>query len=441
MAAFTRIVQVQINKPLQMVFDYVSDLTKHPEWSGGELKVDMTDSSFSETQVSVFQATGPGFEGLSFINCGSFGNPVIFNVQAGSVYYFQGGTAFGLGGDLHLNVYEMPPPANDHFSEATIISSTLPFVDSIETAGTTVEAGEPTPSCGYFGLVGSAWYAFSPTESGSFSVRTSASFYTLTAVYSGDSLAGLTELGCTPFYGGPLSFPAVAGTTYYIQTGAMIPGDLQNGPLQIEFDVAPPPQAGFYYSPSYPSVFDSVQFYDSSSDPGGPGFQSFTWDFGDGTTSTDTYPTHKYAVDSDYTVEHSVTTIDGRTASTSQVVQVRTHDVTVTKIESPASSRTGRTATITVSVVNITAYDETVIVQLYRSVAGGGFEWIGELTAEVPGAGNDRRPTRFTFSYTFSEGDAEIGKVIFRAEAAVANVTDAFPQDNVQLSALTRVKK
>ena len=32
--------QILVNAPLQTVFDYVSDLTKHPEWSGGELKIE-----------------------------------------------------------------------------------------------------------------------------------------------------------------------------------------------------------------------------------------------------------------------------------------------------------------------------------------------------------------------------------------------------------------
>ncbi len=32
--------QVLVNAPLQQTFDYVSDLTRHPEWSGGELKIE-----------------------------------------------------------------------------------------------------------------------------------------------------------------------------------------------------------------------------------------------------------------------------------------------------------------------------------------------------------------------------------------------------------------
>ena len=32
--------QVLVNAPLQSGFDYVSDLTRHPEWSGGQLKIE-----------------------------------------------------------------------------------------------------------------------------------------------------------------------------------------------------------------------------------------------------------------------------------------------------------------------------------------------------------------------------------------------------------------
>jgi uncharacterized protein YndB with AHSA1/START domain len=40
MVTVVRSPQVLVNAPLQSVFDYVSDLTKHPEWSGGELKIE-----------------------------------------------------------------------------------------------------------------------------------------------------------------------------------------------------------------------------------------------------------------------------------------------------------------------------------------------------------------------------------------------------------------
>ena len=40
MTTVVRSHQVLVHAPLQAVFDYVSDLTRHPEWSGGELKVE-----------------------------------------------------------------------------------------------------------------------------------------------------------------------------------------------------------------------------------------------------------------------------------------------------------------------------------------------------------------------------------------------------------------
>ena len=40
MTTIIRTTQVLIRAPLQSVFDYVSDLTKHPEWSGGELHIE-----------------------------------------------------------------------------------------------------------------------------------------------------------------------------------------------------------------------------------------------------------------------------------------------------------------------------------------------------------------------------------------------------------------
>ena len=40
MTTVVRSHQILVSAPLQTVFDYVSDLTRHPEWSGGELKIE-----------------------------------------------------------------------------------------------------------------------------------------------------------------------------------------------------------------------------------------------------------------------------------------------------------------------------------------------------------------------------------------------------------------
>ena len=40
MVTVTRIHEVFVRAPRKQVFDYVSDLTRHPEWSGGELTIE-----------------------------------------------------------------------------------------------------------------------------------------------------------------------------------------------------------------------------------------------------------------------------------------------------------------------------------------------------------------------------------------------------------------
>jgi uncharacterized protein YndB with AHSA1/START domain len=44
MITLVRSHQVIVHAPLQIVFNYVSDLTKHPEWSGGELRIEAVSS-------------------------------------------------------------------------------------------------------------------------------------------------------------------------------------------------------------------------------------------------------------------------------------------------------------------------------------------------------------------------------------------------------------
>ena len=44
MTQVIRVSGVLVHAPLQTVFDYLSDLTKHPEWSGGELKIEEASS-------------------------------------------------------------------------------------------------------------------------------------------------------------------------------------------------------------------------------------------------------------------------------------------------------------------------------------------------------------------------------------------------------------
>ncbi len=393
------------------------------------VRADMTGSSFFDTTFTLYEAVGSGFGGLNALNCTSFGGSITFNAQAGTTYYLQAGSIFTGGGSLSLNLQEVPPPPNDNFASATAIGA-LPFTQSMDITAATTEAGEPTPSCAIFNgpVSKTAWLAFTPATNGPISASVfNTPFSPVVAAYTGSALNNLTEVGSRCF-GGKLTFQANAGTTYYFQVAGLFG---QGGPLQFLLEVTPPPVANFGFSPGDPSVFDTIQFFDFSFDPGEVGIQSQAWDFGDGATATGCCPTHRYAADGDYTVQLTVTTFDGRTASASQIVQVRTHDVTITKLSAPQSASAGQTRTITVSIRN-TRYPELVQVQLYKSVPGG-FQFVGFVNVNVP-VRPSNRTSDIKFSYIFTSDDAAIGKVTFRAVVTLLSARDAFPADNEAIS-------
>ncbi|MCK4949213.1 MAG: PKD domain-containing protein [Thermoplasmata archaeon] len=81
------------------------------------------------------------------------------------------------------------------------------------------------------------------------------------------------------------------------------------------------PVAAFTYSPADPDTSDDIEFVDTSTDPDGT-IASWSWDFGDGGTSTDNNPTHSYADDGEYVVTLNVTDNDGATNETSHPITV-----------------------------------------------------------------------------------------------------------------------
>ncbi len=380
--------------------------------------------------------TGSSLGGVAEVICRSpFGGISTFTAQAGTTYYFQLDGMFGQSGLLQFLVSAVQPLSNDNFADARPIPA-LPFFDNADLTSATFEAGEPTPSCARpFGpLAGSLWYRFTATEARSISANAFSGFSSAVAAYTGTSVAGLTEVGCGVF-GNRATLHTVANTTYYFQVGGVFG---QSGPLQFRLDVAPPPVASFGFFPFDPSVFDNVQFFDQSFDPAGVGFAPQTWTFGDGTAANSGNPTHRYAADGDYTVQLTVTTLDGRTAVASQAVHVRTHDVAITRLSVPQTGRAGQTRSIQVS-VNSKRYPETVEVHLFRSVPGG-FQQFGSLTQSVP-MNPKNGTTNFAFSYTFTADDALIGKVTFRAFAGISGGRDALPADNEAIAPPTKVSR
>ncbi len=391
-------------------------------------------STFDGTVLSAWTGT----EGsLSVTACSPGGGEgkITFSATAGTTYYFMVAFCCGNGGNgggnLQFSLSQAFPPGNDNFANATSIGA-LPFSDTQDLTAATVEPGEPGPRC--FSTNNTEWYSFTAPAAESITATT-VEIGAGIAAYAGGSLAGLSQVGCIqyPFYQS-LTFRAQAGTTYHFQVGAWCCNRIS--PVTFHLAAAPNPTAALFFNPQDPTSFDTIQFSDDSYDSAGAGISSWTWDFGDGATSTGRSPTHRYAADGDYTVHLTVTTPDGRTDSASQVVQVRTHDVAITKLTVPNSAHVGQTISITVYLQN-THYPETVEVDLSKSVPGG-FSQTGSLTESVP-VKQAGQTTRFAFSYTVTSDDKAAGKITFRADAIIHGDRDALPADNELLSTPLKV--
>jgi PKD domain-containing protein len=391
--------------------------------TSGVYQVD-TNGSFYDAAVTVYRQNGSGLGGLSEVRCNVFPGTVSFTAEAGKTYYIQADDYFSGGGNLHLNLQYVTPPPNDDFAQAANIAS-LPYTQSVDTTAATLEAGEPSP-CGSTG--GTAWYSFTPSQSGSVTASGGAPFSVQLAAYTGSSLNNMMSVACRY---GSVTMHVDAGTPYYFQVGEIISG---GGAIQFQLVQTPAPTAQFYTYPSDPNIYDTVQFGDQSYDPSGLGFSGESWRFGDGATASGCCPTHRYATDGDYTVGLDVTTPDGRSASTSQVLHVRTHDVAIVKLTVPQSASTGQTRAVDVGLSNI-RYPDNVTVQLFRNDT-----IVGTLTQQVP-VRSGGRTTSFNFNYTFTSDDAVLGKITFKAVATIVNARDALPSDNTAVALPTRVTR
>ncbi len=89
----------------------------------------------------------------------------------------------------------------------------------------------------------------------------------------------------------------------------------------------PGPQANFGWSPTEPFANSEVRFSDQSTDAGGPmsggGVVAWSWDFGDGQTSTSRSPVHRYDRGGTYTVRLTVVDDCGNSATTQKSITVR----------------------------------------------------------------------------------------------------------------------
>lgn len=205
------------------------------------------------------------------------------------------------------------PPTNDDFDSAIPLGG-VPVTVTQETFEATTAFDDPLTCTNN----GSVWFSFTPPTDMTLQANTFGSDYdTVLSAYTG-TRGALTQVSgaCNDDYSGLQSrivFNAVGGTTYYFLVGVCCgfgsPGG-GNLTMNLQQHELQPPVANIFYFPGDPSVYDNIQFISNSFDPEGIGIQTYEWDFGDGATSQDPFPIHKYATDGDYTVQHSVTTFE-----------------------------------------------------------------------------------------------------------------------------------
>ena len=187
----------------------------------------------------------------------------------------------------------------------------------------------------------------------------------------------------------------------------------------------PEPVANFVVAPLSPSTDDTVRPYDFSFDPARVGIATREWDFGDGTTSAEACPPHRYEADGQYVVTLRVTTPDGRSDTATRLVRVTTHDVSIADVEVPEQAAAGESIVVAARVASA-RYPEMVQVELLRSADGGSFERVDLLTQPVPAEAE----IEFGFRYAVTEGDAVVGSIVFRAVASIVGAADTTPADN-----------
>jgi hypothetical protein len=323
-------------------------------------------------------------------------------------------------------------PDNDAFAGATPLT-TVPATAQVALAEATAEPGEPNPSCATRTGAPSAWFAFTaPRTEWITLARTSDDWETVLAVYTGESLDGLTEVACENYDGRVLA--VTAGQTYRIQLTNWRPEAI---PTRIGLAVAPTLKTQIAQSVSAPSSLDTVTFYQYPYDNVGESITRVEWDFGDGTTANGNSATHRFTADGDYVVRVNITSADGRTGTATRAVAVRTHDVRVAGFTVPTAGRVGQTKPIKVTVAN-QRLPEYATVVLYRGDPSG-FHEIARATQYVPADPN--RTVAFPFNYTFTPDDAAIGKVTFRTVVLLAQgVRDVRPIDNEAIAPATTVR-
>jgi hypothetical protein len=410
----------------------------HTTTEDGIVRID-TDGSDLDVKLSVLIGSRGDLRSLG---CSGPGGPLTLRVTAGQTYYFMAADGYdGRGARLNLSVRQMTPVANDNFADAQTVTS-LPFSapqPDFTLAGAEPEEPWATTCAGVREGAPTVWFTYTPTRTESVLAHVRAnSIGPVLSIYEGSSLPELRSLGCTEGHSWRgKAFRLVAGTTYHLQLQYSFYSSTEATMVLAE---APPLETEVSPSSSGEwSIFHDIDFrlyhrndYDQP--------VTTEWDFGDGTSvppSTEKQAVHRYAKDGNYTVTVRSTSEDGRVATDTTPVVVKTHDVGIAKFTTPSSARAGQQKQISVQVSNTRYLEKDTTVTFYK-YGEWGWQEVGLMKLDVPA--HPTRKVTFPFAYTFTQEDAARGKVTFRAVVSLPYPSrDALPLDNEVISTATTV--
>lgn len=210
-------------------------------FSGGA-EIDTAGSGF-DTVLAVYTGTDLGNLQLVTSNDDAIGvqSRVTFKATAGTTYYIAVDGFEGETGEVSLNLVLAPAPVNDDFASALDVTTGTYTGSNI---GATGESGEPTPVSGAAPL-NSVWYRWEAPADGMVDFNTHGSgFDTVMGVYTGDTVAGLAEVGVSdddpPLLTSRVSFQAQQGVVYYIQVDGYNDAT-GNIVFNVNMETLPPP--------------------------------------------------------------------------------------------------------------------------------------------------------------------------------------------------------